>query len=268
LQHHVQNAPKPPDSAMTGGCRNIDLNADLAEDVGDDAAMMALVSSASIACGAHAGGPEAMFAALLAARRHGVVAGAHPGYADRANFGRVEVAMTLEAISRMVAYQVGAACGVAALAVCRIAYVKPHGALYNLAASDAEVARAVCRAVRAVDPRLALLCLSGSVCEKVARDMGLPVASEIFADRAYGPDGTLVPRSQPGAVIHDPGAVVSRVCDMLRRGCVTAIDGTELPLAMDSLCLHGDTPGAVALARSLRAAIEAEGWRIAPFVPA
>lgn len=251
---------------MTQAVRSIDLNADLAEDAGDDAAMMALVSSASIACGAHAGGAEAMFSALVAARLHGVFAGAHPGYADRANFGRIAVAMTTDAIARMVGYQVGAACGVAALANHRISYVKPHGALYNLAATDADVARAICQAARAVDPGLMLLCLSGSVCERVARDMGLPTACEIFADRAYGPDGTLLPRAQPGAVIRDPVTVVARVCDMLRRGCVTAVDGTELPLAMDSLCLHGDTPGAVALARNLRTAIEGEGWRIAPFV--
>lgn len=252
--------PTPP--------RTIDLNADLGEEAGDDAAMLGLVSSASIACGAHAGGPEAMFAALMQARDRGVVAGAHPGYADRANFGRIVVPMEAGAISRMVAAQVGAACGVAAMAGCRIRYVKVHGALYNLAVTDAGVARAICDAVRAVDPGLVMLWLSGSVAERVAHDMGVPVAAELFADRACRADGTLVPRGDPGAVIHDPAAVVARVRDMLRSGHVTAVDGSALPLAMDSLCLHGDTPGAVALARAVRGVIEAEGWRVAPFVRA
>jgi UPF0271 protein len=170
-----------------------------------------------------------------------------------------------DTVERLVAHQVGAARGVAALAGHRIAYVKTHGALYNLAAGDAVLSAAICRAVRAVDPGLALLCLSGSVTEAVARDMGLPVAAEIFADRAYRADGGLVPRDRPGAVIDDPAAVVARVLAMLGTERVTAEDGSPLPLAMDSLCLHGDTPGAVALARRLRRAIEAAGWRIAPF---
>lgn len=245
--------------------RSIDLNADLGEGVGDDAAMLGLVSSANIACGAHAGGRAEMLAALTTAKARGVVAGAHPGYADRANFGRVVVPMAPDALERMVVQQVAGLGALAALAGHRVAYVKPHGALYNLAATDAGVSQTICRAVRAVDPSMALLCLSGSVTERVARDMGLPVAAEIFADRAYLFDGTLMPRGQAGAVIHDPAAVVARVRQMLDSGCVTATCGTALPLAMDSLCLHGDTPGAVALAQSLRAAIGAAGWRIAPF---
>lgn len=243
----------------------IDLNADLAEGVGDDAAMLALVSSANIACGAHAGGPDEMHAALTTARRLGVAAGAHPGYPDRANFGRVAMPMTPDQVARMVAWQVGAACGAAALAGHRITYVKAHGALYNLAAIDADVARAIAVAVRSVDPGLALLVLSGSVAERVARDMGLTVAAEVFADRAVQPDGTLVPRGAPGAVIHDPQEVIARAAAMLRDGAVTAVDGTRLPLAMDSICLHGDTPGAVAIARALRAGLEGAGWRIAAF---
>lgn len=250
---------------MSGDRRSIDLNADLGEETGDDAAMLALVSSANIACGGHAGGPEAMFAAFSTARARGVVTGAHPGFADRANFGRLAVPMSAGEIERMVAAQAGAACGVAALAGHRVAYVKPHGALYNLAAGNREVSRAICRATRAVDPALALLGLSGSVTEQVAREAGLPFAAEIFADRAYLADGTLMPRGRPGAVISDPAAVVARVRLMLAEGRVTAACGTSLPLAMDSLCLHGDTPGAVALARALRRAIEEAGWRIAPF---
>ncbi len=165
----------------------------------------------------------------------------------------------------MVAEQIATLAGLADLAGHRVSYVKPHGALYNLAATDAPVSRAICRAVRAADPGLALLCLSGSETERVGREMGLRVAAEIFADRAYLADGTLMPRGQPGAVIHDPDEVVARVLHMLDSGHVTAACGTALPLAMDSLCLHGDTTGAVALARSLRAAIETAGWRIAPF---
>ncbi|MFN0116640.1 MAG: LamB/YcsF family protein [Paracoccaceae bacterium] len=245
--------------------RCIDLNADLGEETGDDPSMLALVSSANVACGGHAGGPEAMYAAFSAACANGVAAGAHPGYPDRANFGRVVVPMSEAGIERMVAAQVGAAAGVAALAGHRLSYVKAHGALYNLAATDVGVARAIARAVRAVDPRLSLLCLSGSPAVRVSADAGLTVFSEVFADRAYRADGTLVPRGEPGAVIHDPAAVTDRVLAMLDSGAVVAADETTVRLAMDSLCVHGDTPGAVGLARGLRAALEAAGWRIARF---
>lgn len=252
---------------MTNPPRSIDLNADLGEDIGDDAALLALVSSANIACGGHAGGPDSMFAALTEAKAQGVVVGAHPGYVDRANFGRIEVPMTPTEIEAMVAAQIGALCGVAARVGTAVVYVKPHGALYNLAARDAGVSGAICRAVRAVEPGLALLCLSGSIMEKVARSAGFRVAAEVFADRAYRADGSLMPRSEPGAVIHDADAVIARVSAMLASGAMMAADGTPLPLAMDSLCLHGDTPGAVTLARHLRRAIETAGWRIGPFAP-
>jgi UPF0271 protein len=242
---------------------SIDLNADLGEGMGDDAAVMALVSSANIACGGHAGDAVSMRAALRAARDAGIAAGAHPGYEDRADFGRVVVPMDPGAIAAMVARQVGALADIAAGLGLRLAHVKAHGALYNLAAVDAGVARAVCDGIRAVDPGLACLCLSGSLAERVARDAGLRVVAEVFADRAVRPDGTLVPRGTPGAVIHDPAAVVARVRAMLADGAVTAVDGSRLPLAMDSICLHGDTPGAVALARALRAAILDAGWCIA-----
>lgn len=246
--------------------REIDLNADLGEGVGDDAAMLAIVSSANVACGCHAGDPGTMAAAFATAKVLGVRAGAHPGYPDRANFGRIVVPMPVEDVERMVAWQVGAAVGVAALAGTQVRYVKAHGALYNLAAVDAGVAGAVARAVRAVDARMTLLCPAGSVAEAAALAAGLPVAAEVFADRAYRADGTLVPRGELGAVIHDPEAVCARVLSMLEAGAVRAVDGTEVALRMDSICLHGDTPGAVALARSLRGALEAAGWRIAPFV--
>lgn len=247
--------------------RHIDLNADLGEGVGDDAAMLGLVSSANIACGMHAGGPEEMGAALAAARAGGVAVGAHPGYADRANFGRIVVPQTLAGIERLVAWQIGAACGMAALAGHRITYVKAHGALYNLAATDTDVALAIARAVRAVDPALTALCLAGSAGAAATMATGLRVAAEVFADRAYRPDGTLVPRTEPGAVIHDAGEVAARTLRMLEDGAITATDGTRRAVPMDSICLHGDTPGAMALARALRAALGAAGWRIAPFAP-
>lgn len=244
----------------------IDLNADLGEGVGDDAAMLGIVSSANVSCGCHAGDAGTMATAFATARAQGVRTGAHPGYPDRANFGRLVVPMTVAEVERMVAWQVGAAMGVAALAGTRIAYVKAHGALYNLAATDRGIADAIARAVRAVDSRLTILCPAASQAETAANDAGLPVAAEVFADRAYRPDGTLVPRGEPGAVIHDPAQVSARVLAMLEAGAVKAVDGTEVPLRIDSVCLHGDTPGAVALARALRATLEAAGWRIAPFV--
>lgn len=247
------------------GRGSIDLNADLGEDQGDDAAMLGLVSSASIACGFHAGGPDQMGAAFAAARSAGVVVGAHPGYSDLANFGRVVVPMSMAAIERMVAYQVGAACAVASLAGHPIRYVKAHGALYNLAATDMDVATAVARGIRGVDTGLCALGLAGSAGARAMEATGIRVFSEIFADRGYNPDGTLMARSLPGAVLHDPGDVTTRTLAMLEEGAILAHDGSRCQVGMDSICLHGDTPGAVELARWLRAGLLAAGWRIAPF---
>ncbi len=243
----------------------VDLNADLGEGMGDDAAMLGCVTSASICCGAHAGGPEVLRATLRAAAERGVVAGAHPGYADRANFGRQVVPMSPAEVERMVAGQVEDAMAAAAEAGTRIAFVKPHGALYNLAADDAEVAAAVARGVRAADAGLVLLGLAGSALLDAGRAAGLQVAAEGVADRAYGPDGRLVPRGAPGAVLHDPAAVVARAVRMVVDGNVTASDGSLLPMAFDSLCLHGDTPGAVQLAMVIRAALTGAGVLVAPF---
>jgi UPF0271 protein len=254
---------------MTAGQRNrqVDLNADLGEEMGDDAAMLAVVSSANVACGLHAGGPLTMLRTVRLARARGVAVGAHPGYDDRANFGRLDMALSADEIEALVAWQVGAACGVAALAGYRISYVKAHGALYNRAAADAGTARAVARAVRAVDPGLRLLCPAGSEAGRAAEDQGLAVAAEAFADRAYAADGSLVPRSKPGAVIHDAAQVAARALEMLETGEVPTIDGGRRAMRIDSLCLHGDTPDAVAIARHLRAVLEGRGWRIAPFAP-
>ena len=247
--------------------RSIDLNADLGEGVGDDAAMMRVISSASIACGLHAGGPDDMATAFAAARANGVTVGAHPGYDDRVNFGRIPVPHTLDEVERLVAWQVGAACGVAALAGHRITYVKAHGALYALAAADPQVALAIARAVHAIDPALAVLCLAGSPGAKATAATGLRVKHEIFADRAYRPDGSLVPRTDRGAVLKDPAQMIPRIVQMLDTGRIATSDGTPLALPMDSICVHGDTPGAVEIAQGIRSALIAAGWRIAPFAP-
>ena len=251
----------------TDNIRSIDLNADLGEGIGDDAAMLAMVSSASIACGAHAGGPDEMSVAFAAALRHHVAVGAHPGYADRAHFGRVAVPRTYVEIERLVADQVALACGLARQAGHEITYVKAHGALYHLAAIDADAARAIARAIRAVDPTLACLCLAGSAGAKATAATGLRVAAEVFADRAYLPDGALVPRGAPGAVILDAAVVTTRALRMLETGTIPAVDGSLRPVQIDSICLHGDTPGAVTLARALHSGLVAAGWRIAPFAP-
>ncbi len=245
--------------------RAVDLNADLAEEAGDDAAMLPFLSSASLSCGAHAGGPGVLRAALLACRAAGVTAGAHPGYADRAGFGRVVVAMAADDIAAMVAGQVREALAAGAETGVRIAYVKPHGALYNLAAVDAAVAGAVARGVAEADAGLVLLGLAGSRMIGAARAAGLRAAGEGFADRAYAADGTLVPRGVAGAVLHDADQVAARAVAMVRDGAVTAVCGTRVAVAFDSLCLHGDTPGAVALARATRAALEAAGVAVRPF---
>lgn len=251
---------------------HIDLNSDLGEGygpwaMGDDTAMLDLVTSANIACGGHAGDPDTMAATLTAAAARGVVIGAHPGYADPMGFGRRIIPMEPAAISRMVAAQVGALQGVAALAGARVAYVKPHGALANLAAEDRGTAEAITAALRALPGGLAVLAISGTMLEGVARAAGLTVYSEIFADRGYLPDGRLMPRHLPGAVLHDPQVVAARLLGFLDSGLMPVSGAGPIPLAAQSICIHGDTPGAVALARDLRARLAAAGVVLAPFLP-
>jgi 5-oxoprolinase (ATP-hydrolysing) subunit A len=243
----------------------IDLNADLAEEAGDDAAMLALVTSANLSCGAHAGGPETLRAALIAAKAQGVVAGAHPGYADRANFGRVVVPMTMGEVTQMVAGQIAGTLMIAAEVGTKIAYVKPHGALYNLAAGQPEVAAAIAAGVAEIDRDLVLLGLAGSAMLTAGKTAGLFVAAEAFADRAYQPNGHLVPRNLPGAVLHDAAMIAERAVQMVLEGAVTAADGTRVPLQFDSLCLHGDTPGAVAMAQAVRLGLKAKGTALRAF---
>ena len=251
--------------------RQIDLNSDLGEgygpwSMGDDAAILALVTSANIACGGHAGDPETMYATLRQAAALGVVVGAHPGYDDRRGFGRRVIPMAPAEIGRMVAAQVGALVAMAALAGTRVAYVKPHGALAGLAADRRDVADAIVAAVAALQPALAILAISGTELELSARAAGVGVYSEIFADRGYLGTGRLVPRDQPGAMIHDPQVAAARLIGFLDSGLMPVLGGAPIPLAAQSICVHGDSPGAVAMARHIRAELAAGGIALQPFL--
>ncbi len=253
--------------------RAIDLNSDLGESfgpwtMGDDAAMLALVSSANVACGGHASDPETMFATLTEAGRRGVVVGAHPGYADREGFGRRTIPMREVEIERMVAAQIGALMAVGALAGVKIRYVKAHGALGNLAADVRGVADAVARATKAVSPDLALLAISGTELEPAGRAAGLQVFSEIFADRGYLANGRLVPRSRAGAMIEDVEAAATRLLGYLETGRMPTIEGPSIPLEAQSICVHGDSPLAVSMARTVRERLKAQGVEIRPFLAA
>lgn len=250
----------------------IDLNADLGEGfgpwrMGNDADLLAIVTSASVACGGHAGDPDIMVETLLAARALGVSVGAHPGYADPAGFGRRIIPMTLDGIERMVATQIGALMGAAALAGVRLGHVKAHGALANLAGDDPDVATAIARAVAAVSRDLVVLAISGTAQVGAAEACGLTVVAEVFADRAYLPNGRLVPRHQPGAVIHDAAAATARMVGFLATGRMPVLDGPAIALTAQSVCVHGDTPGAVEMARHLRRGLTGAGVTCAPFVP-
>lgn len=249
----------------------IDLNSDLGEAygpwrMGDDAAMLDLVSSANIACGGHASDPDTMFATLSAAAARGVSIGAHPGYADREGFGRRIIPMQPDQIARMVAAQVGSLMGVAAIAGAEVRYVKPHGALYNLASEDRVVAQAIVSAVAALPGRLAILAMPGSELAQAAEAAGLRVFAEIFADRGYLPDGRLAPRGMAGAVLHDPEIVARRLLDVLDSGLMPVLDGAPIPMPADSVCIHGDNPAAVAVAGLLRQRLTEAGVGIAPFL--
>lgn len=241
----------------------IDFNCDLGEGCGDDAAIVPLVSSASIACGGHAGDEASMRATVALCLRHGVAIGAHPSFVDREHFGRRELDLGAGAIHVLVLAQVRRLATVCEAAGTRLRHVKPHGALYNLAARDADVADAVAAAVQAIDPTLWLYALSGSALAEAGRLAGLPVAEEVFAERRYTVEGRLVPRDEPGAVIDDLDASLAQVRTMLREHAVIALDGSRVPLRADTLCLHGDRPNAARFAASLRAALESEGVRVA-----
>lgn len=250
--------------------RTVDLNADCGESfgpwqMGADADILEIVSSANIACGFHAGDPDTMAKTIATAVANGVAIGAHPGFDDKLGFGRRVIPMAPEAIGRMVAYQIGAAQAMAALAGTTVTYVKPHGALSNLAMGDAAVSDAIAAAVKAIDPSLVLLAIATTQMERAGREAGLAVAAEIFADRAYEPDGKLMSRAKPGSMIHDPMVAADRVVEMVSDGVLLAHDGTRLPTAVSSVCVHGDGPKAVAIARTVREALEKAGISIASF---
>ncbi len=247
---------------------SIDLNCDVGESfgayrIGADADVMPNVSSANVACGYHGGDPAVMRATVRLARDAGVAVGAHPGLPDLAGFGRREMRVTPREVEDMVLYQIGALAAIAGSEGVRLGHVKAHGALYNMAARDRALADAIARAVRAFDASLILFGLPSSELLRAGEAAGLPVASEGFADRAYEPDGSLTPRSRAGSVIHDVDTVVRRAVRMAVDGVVTATDGSEIALRVETLCTHGDTPGAAALTRALRAGLERAGVTIA-----
>ena len=240
----------------------IDLNADVGEGLGPwpmgrDADLIPLVSSVNVACGAHAGDPLTMRRTVRPAIRLGAASGAHPGYPDLLGFGRRDLAMDPADLEASVLAQVAALRGIAAAEGGTLVHVKPHGALYNRAAADPAVAEPIVAAVAALDRDLRIVGPPGSALLAAAVSAGLPVLAEGFADRAYEPDGRLRSRSLPDAVRHDPAAVAAQAVGIARDGAVTAVDGTVLPLRVETICLHGDTPGAVELARAVRAALAA-----------
>ncbi|GAB3376451.1 5-oxoprolinase subunit PxpA [Lysobacter rhizosphaerae] len=242
----------------------IDFNCDLGEGCGDDAAIIPLITSASIACGGHAGDEATMRTTLRLCREHGVAAGAHPGYPDRENFGRHEMPLAAARIGELLEHQLATLADIAASENMRLAHVKPHGALYNLAARDRNVAEAIAGAIVRFDPRLVLFGLSGSRLTAAGEATGLRVAHEVFAERRYEADGTLTPRSRADAVIHDLDETIAQVRGFVRDGRVTARTGERLALRADTLCLHGDRADAAAFARSIRDALESDGIRILP----
>ena len=236
----------------------IDLNADVGEFTGpssQDAVLIPLVTSINVACGLHAGDPHTMRRTAELALQHGVAIGAHPGFPDRDGFGRREMRLSPADAVDLVAYQIGALSAVAAACGGQVRHVKPHGALYNMAAEDSALADAIARAVAAVDRRLILVGLAGSHLLEAGRQAGLQVAGEAFADRGYRPDGRLLTRGAEGAVIVDAEAIAARAVRMVRTRQVVARDGDIVPLEADTICIHGDTPGAPALAAHLRAAL-------------
>lgn len=242
----------------------VDLNADVGESfgawsLGQDPALMRHITSANVACGFHAGDPGVMRATVTLAREHGVAVGAHPGFPDLVGFGRREIQVSPRDVEDFVVYQVGALAGIAAAQGVRLQHVKPHGALFNMAVRDAALADAIARAAALIDRSMILFGLPGSEIVAAGQRAGLRTACEAFADRAYQPDGALVSRQQSGAVIHDPGVVVQRVVRMVREQAVDAIDGSRVPLTIDTICVHGDTPGAADLAAGIHAALSEAG---------
>lgn len=248
---------------------SIDLNCDMGESfgpwvMGQDTDVLPLVTSANIACGFHAGDPGTMRKTVAAALGNNVAIGAHPGLPDLAGFGRRSMDITPQQAYDLVVVQVGAMAATAASQGARLHHVKAHGALYNMAVRDASLARALAQAVRDVDPDLVFYALASSDMARVATEVGLQVAHEVFADRSYQPDGSLTSRSRPDAMIEDPQASIEQVLRMVTEGKVIAVDGTAVDVQADTLCIHGDQPGAVVFAKAIRASLQEAGIEVKP----
>ena len=248
---------------------SIDINCDMGESfgpwkMGADDDVMPNITSANVACGAHAGDPRVMRRTVRAAKHHGVSVGAHPGFADLQGFGRREMQVDPAEVEDTLIAQVGALAAIARAESVPLRHVKAHGALYNMAARDRRLADAIAAAIKAFDSSLVMFGLPASNLIEAGVAAGLRVAAEGFADRAYEPDGSLTPRSRPGAVIHDPAVVVDRAVRMVRDGIVLTPAGQEIPLRVDTLCVHGDTPGAAELVKRIRAGLQAAGIQVRP----
>ncbi len=249
--------------------KTLDLNCDMGEGfgawrMGDDAALLDHVTSANIACGFHAGDPGTIHRTVELALEKGVAIGAHPSLPDLQGFGRRSMNVSAEEAYDLVLYQIGALAGFATACGGKLAHVKPHGALYNMAAKDARLARAIARAVRDFDAALVLFGLAGSELVRAGGQAGLKTANEVFADRTYQADGSLTPRTQPDAMIHDADAAIAQVRRMVGEGRVRSQQGSDVPVQPDTLCIHGDEPGAVDFAKRIRQALAADGVRVAP----
>ena len=242
----------------------VDLNADLGEGAGHDDELLEFVTSANIACGFHAGDADTIHGSIEAARDRGVAVGAHPSLFDRENFGRKELPVTPEEVCDAVSYQLGVFSAIAEALGVRPNHVKPHGALYNMAVRDEKIAGAIARAIANTDRALILFAPDGSALAGAAEAGGLKIAREVFADRNYLADGTLVPRTRPDALLRDPVEAAARVLRMLREDKVRSVDGVDIDVQAETICVHGDTPGAVEFAHALRAHLKNEGVTIAP----
>jgi UPF0271 protein len=249
---------------------SVDLNADMGEGfgvyrIGNDEALLDIVTSANVACGFHAGDPEIMARTFAMARDRGVAVGAHPSFPDLWGFGRRVIPCSLGEIERFVAYQIGGAQALALYAGHSITHVKAHGALANMTESNREVALAICKAIKAVDPGLICMSYAGGLMLQIAADLGLRTSGEIFADRGYGDDGELIPRGKPGALIHDPDLAADRVLRMVRAGAIELPQGRQVKAAIDTVCIHGDSPNAIATATRVRGRLEEAGVQVRCF---
>ena len=243
---------------------SIDLNSDLGEGAGSDEELLSLVSSANIACGFHAGNADTMRNAIVAAKDRGVAVGVHPSLFDRENFGRKELPISCEQLYDIISFQLGIFQAIAQAAGAKVRHVKPHGALYNMAARSTRLAESIVRAIHDVDRTLLLFAPASSALATAAEARGVTFVAEVFADRGYMKDGSLVSRDRPGAVLKDPEAAANRVLRMLNEGKVQSVDGQDVAISAETVCVHGDTPDAVAFARALRQKLEEHGVAITP----